>query len=508
MKKWLPILIAIFMLLSLTACSTVPGDTSVPTLPSKDAQTPEQVVEAIDPNVAVVQTEMNVKQAVLSNSQIFKVEEAFLASGFTTMDVTPVAGTRLLPKVLRAGNTMVTLQQSGSSVRVMWEVCDSAVFTLLAPNEATGTGAVTMAQIGPGNIGNGEIENPGNGMGYVCKLSDGSALIIDGGHNSSADNLFKTLGKMDIAKDEEGRYRINAWVITHLHGDHYGALITFAANYSAKADISYLVYACTADENLMSTIGVDHTPSFVAYIRNYYPDTVHIAPHAGLQYYFDNLTLQIHYAPELMYGSADLTYGNDTSLIFAIEGSGARVLYFGDAGNVAACVAWESNTANSFKANAFQAAHHLMATGNGTTVWTNLKKIYEATGANIALLTMGASNPVPTLPGNGRWRVLINGARVGEQQSYFLDVTQTETNWFTYYEDDYVKFVDDVAAGTAEYETLCGYDGVNRIYNKEKDLTSYLMSAEKEPMATVFLLTNSEMSLVSNQLLDQWLNEE
>ena len=149
-----------------------------------------------------------------------------------------------------------------------------------------------------------------------------------------------------------------------------------------------------------------------------------------------------------------------------------------------------------------------MATGPNTTVWNNLKKIYEATGAKIALLTMGASNPVPQLPGNGRWRVLINGARVGEQQSYFLDVTQTETNRVTYMEAAYVKFVADVAAGTAEYKTLCGYDGVNTIYNKEKDLTSYLMSAEKEPMATVFALSNSEMSLVSNQLLNQWLNEK
>ena len=507
MKKSLTILITVFVLLGLCACGSIFGDGFTPIVPQKEVKTPEQVVKALDSNAAVVQTEMNVKQAVLSNSLIFKVEEQFLDSGYTTMDVTPAVGTRLLPKVLRAGNTMVTLQQSGSSVRVMWEVCDPVAFSLLSPNEATGTGTAIMAQIGPGNAGQG-VENPGNGMGYVYKLSDGSALIIDGGHNSSADNLFNTLGKMDIDKDEDGRYRITAWVLTHLHGDHYGALITFATNYSTKADISYLMYACTADESLMSTIGVDHTPSFVAYMQGYYPDTVHIAPHAGLQYYFDNLTLQILYAPELMYGSEELNYGNDTSLIFVTECNGVRVLYTGDAGNVAAGVAWDANTTKSFKAHAFQAAHHLMATGPNTTVWNNLKKIYDATGAKIALLTMGASNPVPQLPGNGRWRVLINGARVGEQQSYFLDTTKSETNWVTYMQANYEQFVADVAAGTAEYKTLCGYDGVNTIYNKEKDLTSYLMSSEKEPMATVFALSNSEMALVSNQLLNQWLNDK
>ena len=68
----------------------------------------------------------------------------------------------------------------------------------------------------------------GNGLSLLFRLSDGSFVIVDGGHSGSADiwanNLVKAIEEQakDYATGKD--IRIAAWFVSHSHGDHNGML--------------------------------------------------------------------------------------------------------------------------------------------------------------------------------------------------------------------------------------------------------------------------------------------
>lgn len=60
----------------------------------------------------------------------------------------------------------------------------------------------------------------GNGMSIVYRLSDGSLFIFDGGSGYVRYLLYKCLKDLSGG----GKIRVAAWVMTHSHGDHFGAM--------------------------------------------------------------------------------------------------------------------------------------------------------------------------------------------------------------------------------------------------------------------------------------------
>lgn len=58
-----------------------------------------------------------------------------------------------------------------------------------------------------------------NGMSILYHLKDGSFLVYDGGNSSVGELLYKTLKDLS-----GGEVKVAAWVMTHAHGDHFGAL--------------------------------------------------------------------------------------------------------------------------------------------------------------------------------------------------------------------------------------------------------------------------------------------
>ena len=60
----------------------------------------------------------------------------------------------------------------------------------------------------------------GNGMSMVYRLSDGSLFIFDSGSTTVKYMLYKCLKDLSGG----GKIKVAAWVMTHAHGDHYGAM--------------------------------------------------------------------------------------------------------------------------------------------------------------------------------------------------------------------------------------------------------------------------------------------
>ena len=373
------------------------------------------------------------------------------------------------------------------------------MLTLLCPTEITNTGSVTLAQIGVEREE--EDDNPNIGLCYIYKLSDGSAIIFDGGFTTDtcATNVFNTLKKMDIAKDAQGRYRITAWIITHGHKDHRGVLNRLGKLYGDQVTLSYFMYNFPLGELSSSTFNVE---GYVEKIEKWYPGVKQIHPHAGLQYHFDNLTLQTLFSPEMLYApDKQITYYNDSSLILLAECGGARVLHFGDASEASATQAWAAFGKNAFKANILQITHHGMSTGTDSHRWKNIKLIYNATDATLGLLPIGSK-----LEGNarnGRHTVLIGHGGSTYHVSFIINKKDNHGKGSPS-QDYYDQFVADVAAGTSEYKTLWGYDGINTVDNG-KGMITYLSCNETAPMITLFTLSQEGASVVANQALYEWL---
>ena len=531
MKKFLILLLSILMIASvLSACDTKepPADTvqtDAPTrestqlqpeqptqadteteaetkvelvTPPQNTQPPMQVIEALDASAAVVQTGNTTWQAFLKENDLGKVQQAFTDAGYAGVKPTAIPGTAIESVVMYSADHVVTLQKTKDATYAIWQPYCEGALSLLFPNDATNTGEVIVAQIGVERED--EADNPMIGMCYVYKLADGSALIIDGGLNTEScrNNILSTLQALDIAKDQDGRYCVTAWILTHGHSDHRGAIVGFGKNLGDRVSLSYLLYNVPLGS--LSTSTWD-SAAFEEKMVKFFPDAQYVAPHAGLQYHFGNLTVQMLYSPEMLYApDQPVEYYNNTSLIFIADCAGARILHMGDAGELASTATWELYEKSAFGANVLQITHHGLYTGPDSHKWKNLKNIYSASQATLGLLPMGSRKPGDSR--NGRHTVLIGWGGANYQVSFVINKRDNHGQ-SSISQEYYEQFVAQVAAGTAQHQTLFGYDGINTVTNDDGMIT-YLSCNETTPMVTLITLSAQGASIAHNQMLYDW----
>ena len=483
----------------------VPTETEPETEPEVlvSAAAPKRILDQLVERVSPRWISSVCMQVTLPEQDIDTVQDAFQKEGYILAATTPAHGTKLKTAVLKSLEHTVTLiETADGSLHALWEKADTVTADPLYAVRDTEQGDVTMAQIG---IARGDQkDNPMIGMCYVYRLSDGTALIIDGGINSTdcSVNLFRTLQQLDIARDGDGKYRITAWIFTHGHADHMGTFKRFSAQYADRTDLTYVMYSFPTDA--VAPKGNTTGEEFAEIIRASYPNARRVSPHAGLTYFFGNLKIHMLYAPELLYNSTEgVNYYNTTSLLFRIEANGQSVLHMGDASEAASKAAWVNSETAAFKSNALQITHHGLYTGPDSHDWGYMRKLYTATDAEIGLLPMGTRNPGDGR--NGRHTVLVGWGMAGYQVSFVIDKKDNRGGASTdqaYYD----RFVADVAAGTADRETLFGYDGINTVKNRS-GMVTYISAGEDALMATVFTMGEGGFTVVSNEKLDVWLGE-
>ena len=463
----------------------------------KEMSSPERILDSLD--ATVIKTSEKSQMIEVAKEHRDTVEEKLDDAGYKPLETEAIENASYPTDVLIKLDRVVTLQETETTLRVLWGDVDKDSLDLLVPSDATGKGEVVMAQIGIARAD--YTDNPMIGMCYIYRLSDGRAVIIDGGWPTEecADNLFATLLTMDIACDDDGKIEIAAWIFTHGHADHVGTFHSFATKYSEQTDVSYLLYNLPSDEVAPSECDVH---SFIALANEHYPDAIHVEPRAGLKYHFDNATIDILYSPDMIYTVDErVEYYNNTSLVFTVECSGTKVLHLGDAGEEAAKAVWESYSKEAFQCDAVQITHHGLNTGIDSQEWEYLGYIYEATGAKTILFPIGSRNTNEER--NGRYSVLIEASILGFQPSF---VTNADDNHglCVVTQGYYDQFVKNVKDGVSPYATFFGYDGVNTVMN-ESGAISYLASSETENMATVFFIDECGMKLILNTELNNWI---
>ncbi len=485
---------------------------------------PENIIAELDSTASPIQSGTVSKQYILSGTTFSNAVALFESEGYTHLSVTNVEGSKMQTAVLTRGSYVITVfGMSDGTVRITVELNTSQDTSTMTPNDSTDTGTLEVVQVGIErdirvSTGLMQDDNPLNGMCYIVKLADGRAIIIDGGHENEAvaKNIYDTLGKLGIKKNEKGEYVIAAWIFSHAHSDHTGGFVVFAEKYSQYAYVETFMYNFTTDTSLLPEYSF--TSDFLTAVNKYFSEAKNINPHANIKYFIGNATISVLYNPELYYNtSAAIDYYNDSALIFKLEIGEKSVLFMTDAGEKASAVSRAQFNDSAFKCDILQITHHGLYTAyndpNTSTdkeahTWDNVKAIYNATGATYAFLPMHSKYADDTNGRNGRYTVLGMWTDSKYQISYVTNEYDVPNNWYTL--DDstrqnrFTEFEENGTVNGVTRSSLYGYDRKNKVVN-ENGLTTYLGATASSPMATAFTLSASSVNLSVNENLYTWL---
>ena len=433
-----------------------------------------------------------------------------VADGYKVLDITMIAGAKFETIILQKETEQVAMYwyaQSGD-LRIAYETIQEEATDILTPNAETGKGEVLVAQIGvdipdPENLNSTE-NNPNIGLCYIFKLSNGRAIILDGGWNydSNADNLYFALESLEIAKDENGEFIIEAWIFTHGHGDHNGIISSFFPKYGHLATVNYFIYQIPVNREIGPVGGGIGEANFHALCKEVCPESTYINPHAGVTYYLGNATLDVFQTPDITWcHDAPIPDYNDTGLIFRIAGGGVEgALFMGDAGEYPAAVTVKNYDVSAFNSNILQISHHGLNTQiNEGHEWKNMKVIYEGATVEYAFLPMGTAKPNIR---SGRWSVLCAWGYTYKQASFVVDHTDNSKGVS---QNDWNAFVAGILNGTIVGETFLGYNGYNVIDNG-RGVTTYIHSSETATMVTIMSFKNGEVTVEYNEELRFWID--
>lgn len=140
------------------------------------------------------------------------------------------------------------------------------------------------------------------GNSFVFQLKNGHFIISDGG---LAADLPYLLDYMESLVPEGEKPIIEAWFITHAHGDHCGALCQFSKHteWMDRVRVEGVYYSSPNEEKVLSICGCEILDYEIKWVTRRLKNrngekTKMYRPQTGQRYYFDDITIDILLAQE------------------------------------------------------------------------------------------------------------------------------------------------------------------------------------------------------------------
>ena len=260
----------------------------------------------------------------------------------------------------------------------------------------------------------------GNGMSIVYRLSDGSLFVFDSGSSTVKYMLYKCLKDLSGG----GKIKIAAWVLTHAHGDHYGAMYDlFNGIYKNEFEIQEFWYNRATNTDDANGAGVNLVNLFNQVAKG---ETKVRALEYGQTYTLDGgrVSAKVLCTPAKVANRSKLDE-NTNSLVMMLNIGGKKLLMTGDANEPA----WDfmvsqhkSNSEYSLKCDYLQMPHHAVHAA-GTTAG------YEAANPSYVIIpsTVGLAKDLCTSSNaNPTYNFLKNKMGINTQSS---SLPQVGTNY-------------------------------------------------------------------------------
>lgn len=172
-----------------------------------------------------------------------------------------------------------------------------------------------------------------NIMSFILVTESGKLVVIDGGHAQETEYLLSVL--RTLAPDPD-HIRVEAWLITHLHGDHFRALLTLLRD-EKTADFLEIgdVYFNLLEDDFYTTLGREKIADAPEVRRDLLTlpqklgATVHTVNDDDT-FTVDELTFRALHVPKM--ADAELMNTNDSSVVWQMKVDGGKtVLFLSDA---------------------------------------------------------------------------------------------------------------------------------------------------------------------------------
>lgn len=357
----------------------------------------------------------------LYSAYLTKLEGA----GYQTYSTNEIVGNKFA--VLYSDKYTVNTSYYGSNKEVRVIIEPFGEHTL--PTKKSDAAPVTTSQIsmiGVEGIYSGDYQQ--NGMCIIYRLSDGSFVIVDGGHHGNsgiyATNIIKALREQskDYAKTDKD-ITIAAWIISHPHTDHFGTLMN---EYKQFTKFNFERIMVNFWPEAAFTTAQNKTASFATGKYVNYNKTVSVAreigvdyvtPHIGQVWWFGDTAFEILYTLDAYLPTVANAF-NTSSIVFRsitkdASGKETIAIITGDATGHAFNIC---NTLyrNELACDILQVAHHGGGTGGANS---GTQSAYSLMKPSVILWPVGA-NHFATVKANAYNHVLLEGKNPNYAELY------------------------------------------------------------------------------------------
>lgn len=237
---------------------------------------------------------------------------------------------------------------------------ERAVASKLIAEEKTYEGKYDMVYL----LQEQQVTTPTQMMGYIIRTQNGKTIVIDGGNSQDGAYLLSTL------KEVTGKNKptVDLWILTHAHGDHFGALQQIIKTKAKAIDIK-AVYHDFIDYDFClqhDGAGARAMKEFTDMLDARLGDVVHTLK-LGETLTLDTVSIDVMYVPENVYAENTI---NNSSCLLKMHIGGQTILFTGDLGVEAGNKILEMYPNGELESDFCQMAHHGQS---GTT-----REFYEA----------------------------------------------------------------------------------------------------------------------------------
>lgn len=199
-------------------------------------------------------------------------------------------------------------------------------------------------------------QSKGQMMSFLLETKEGSLIVIDGGRWDDGDYLVEQI------KARGGH--VSAWLLTHTHTDHVGALIKILQNEAdgegagIQIDNFYYNFASTDWYALHDQEELGTAYTIAELLKTQSPEKLH-AVGKGHVISVDEVEITVmndRYEPDENHvGDND---GNDAGLAYRAVVNGRSILFLGDLGEVTGQMLLDDVGPEGLKSDMVQMAHH------------------------------------------------------------------------------------------------------------------------------------------------------
>ncbi len=209
-----------------------------------------------------------------------------------------------------------------------------------------------------------------NGLSYLVRTQENTFIVIDGGYagQGEAAHIYATM----CEQSGSDRPTIAAWILTHPHGDHIGAIADFIKLYGSTVVPEAVIFNFQ-DKAALDTYddyATDNYDTIYAALADggVWSTSTFIKPHTGEILYIDGVKMNVLFTIEDCYGfSSPISYSNGNTMVFSLEAEGKKIMVTSDTYGYLTDAMTEWYGAEFMKSDIMTVIHHGRTNGSTST---------------------------------------------------------------------------------------------------------------------------------------------